>query len=215
MLQSGSAAVAGLLGFKSQVQDPSSVLASWQADVPPCNTSNCNFGATLPDCNWAGIACENWQIVMLSVPCTSQPNGYPGDCALQTKVGGFPLNALAHVASLRAIDLDGNALAGTLPAAYATSLQQLTVLLVGGNQLTGSLPASWSNLTSMAVADFGNNNLAGQLPGSWGRWAKLQGLRVTANFLKGPLPVEYGEWTIIEQLQLGVSPTWLFSNNSL
>lgn len=201
----GCIAVAGLLDFKSQVQDPSSVLASWQTDTPPCNTSNCNFGATLPDCNWAGIACENWQIVALTVPCTPQPSGNPGTYALQTKIGGSPLNALTRITSLRAIDLDGNALAGTLPDAYAGNLSQLVVLLLGSNHLTGALPASWSNLDNMAVVDFGNNNLAGGLPESWGRWTSIRGLRVTGNFLKGPLPSAWGQWSIIEQLQLGMS----------
>ncbi|KAL0034427.1 hypothetical protein WJX79_001533 [Trebouxia sp. C0005] len=110
---------------------------------------------------------------------------------------------LAQVTSLKLLDLSGNALQGTLPAAFGNALQSLSVLLLGSNSLTGTLPPAWSSLTSLTVADLGNNNLYGLLPSSWSAWSNMRGLRLTSNGLTGSLPASYGSWAGIQELELG------------
>ncbi|KAL0029963.1 hypothetical protein WJX77_010085 [Trebouxia sp. C0004] len=192
-------AVQGLLAFKAKTRDPQSLLASWNSSSMPCSTADCNSNKIAQDCNWAGIACQNGQVVALAVSCTVQSNGATGACALQ----GAPLDSLAQVTSLKLLDLSGNALQGTLPAAFGTALQSLSVLLLGSNSLTGTLPAAWSSLTSLTVADLGDNNLNGFLPSSWSAWSNMRGLRLTSNSLTGSLPATYGSWAGIQELELG------------
>ncbi len=86
----------GLLAFKAKTHDPQSLLASWNSSSTPCSTADCNSNKTAQDCNWAGIACQNGQVVALAVPCTVQSNGATGACALQ----GAPLDSLAQVSSV-------------------------------------------------------------------------------------------------------------------
>jgi len=110
-----------------------------------------------------------------------------------------------QVTSLKLLDLSGNALQGTLPAAFGAALQSLSVLLLGSNSLTGTLPPAWSSLTSLTVADLGDNNLYGFLPSSWSAWSNMRGLRLTSNSLTGSLPATYGSWAGIQELELGAT----------
>lgn len=87
------AAVQGLTAFKEMVQDPAGVLDSWDAAMPPCSTSDCSSTHTAQDCNWAGIACQGWQIVVLAMPCTVLSDGSNTGCALM----GSPLDTLTQV----------------------------------------------------------------------------------------------------------------------
>lgn len=68
-------AVQGLFAFKQSVQDPAGVLESWNAESPPCSTSDCSSTRTAQDCNWAGIACQDWQIMAVAMPCTVLSDG--------------------------------------------------------------------------------------------------------------------------------------------
>ena len=95
----GVLAVQGLLAFKQSVQDPAGVLESWNTSIlpEPCSTANCSSSSSAQDCNWAGIACQNWQIVALVVPCTVLSDGSHTGCALM----GSPLDILTQVGQAR------------------------------------------------------------------------------------------------------------------
>lgn len=103
--------VQGLLAFKAKTHDPQSLLASWNSSSMPCSTADCNSNKVAQDCNWAGIACQNGQVVALAVPCTVQSNGATGACALQ----GAPLDSLAQV-SIVAFDVCSQLQASTVHA---------------------------------------------------------------------------------------------------
>lgn len=91
----GVLAVQGLLAFKQSLQDPAGVLESWNTSIlpEPCSTANCSSSSSAQDCDWAGIACQNWQIVALVVPCTVLSDGSHTGCALM----GSPLDILTQV----------------------------------------------------------------------------------------------------------------------
>ena len=61
--------------------------------MPPCSTPDCSSTRTAQDCNWAGIACQAWQIVALAMPCTTLSDGSNTGCALM----GSPLDTLTQV----------------------------------------------------------------------------------------------------------------------
>lgn len=92
-------AVQGLLAFKQSVQDPAGVLESWNPSIlpDPCSSANCSTNVSTQDCNWAGIACQNWEIVALVAPCTTLPDGRDIGCALL----GSPLDILTQVGQAR------------------------------------------------------------------------------------------------------------------
>lgn len=100
----------GLLAFKAKTRDPQALLASWNSSSTPCSTADCNSNKIAQDCNWAGIACQNGQVVALAVPCTVQSNGATGACALQ----GAPLDSLAQV-SIVMFSICSQLLASTVP----------------------------------------------------------------------------------------------------
>ena len=61
--------------------------------------------------------------------------------------------------------------AGSLPDSWASSMTQLTSLLLGGGSLSGTLPPSWqapSAWGALQVLDLSDNNLSGALPADWG-----------------------------------------------
>lgn len=92
-------AVQGLLAFKQSVQDPAGVLESWNPSIlpNPCSSANCSTNVSTRDCNWAGIACQNWEVVALVAPCTTLPDGRDIGCALM----GSPLDILTQVGQAR------------------------------------------------------------------------------------------------------------------
>ena len=71
------------------------MLESWDIDIlsDPCGSANCSNSRGARDCNWAGIACRNWDIVALAMPCTILSDGSHTGCALI----GSPLDILTQV----------------------------------------------------------------------------------------------------------------------
>ncbi|KAF7098689.1 hypothetical protein CFC21_100408 [Triticum aestivum] len=126
--------------------------------------------------------------------------------------GSFPAE-LARVEHLRHLDLSGNALNGTLPAALLLNATELRVLSLAGNDLSGALPdASYAralqelNLSDnalagwlpaallrapgLAVLGLANNYLAGELPA--GGLGGLQVVDLSNNYFRGQLPADFG-----------------------
>ena len=60
----------------------------------------------------------------------------------------FP-TMLSSLSSLTLLDLAGNQLLGTIPAATIASLSQLSVLSLSSNGLTGSLPSTLTAVTGL------------------------------------------------------------------
>ena len=74
-------------------------------------------------------------------------------------IGSLMFDSNTHLESLR---LDGNALAGSIPAFTGTT--HLTSVLLNNNSFTGSIPASYVALTSLVTLDVSNNKLTGSVP---------------------------------------------------
>ncbi|KAF8057645.1 FUM1 [Scenedesmus sp. PABB004] len=87
------------------------------------------------------------------------------------------------------LDLHGNALAGSLPAAWRGFGCKGTLDL-SGNALTGELPAEW---VSFSAVNLDSNKLTGPLPSLTG-WASMGSLSASDNRLSGKLPSGLGAW---------------------
>ena len=120
-----------------------------------------------------------------------------------TKSVAHDQSCMVQVPSLIFIQLSGNRLQGTLPAAFATALPALLGLFLADNALTGTLPAQWAALPNLSLLDLRNNKLAGTLPPAWGAWPNIRGLRLASNQLSSTLPADYGSWDSIQELKLG------------
>jgi hypothetical protein len=98
-----------------------------------------------------------------------------------------PIPSMANQTSLWELDLQGNALTGSLPAVLPTTLQRV---LLGRNELTGTLPA-YTGASALQFFDASFNNLSGGLRPEWaGSMPGLRDLFLQGNNLTGSLPPE-------------------------
>ena len=122
--------------------------------------------------------------------------------------------------SVTALDLPGNNLSGTLPAALGTltnlttldlsdnglsgmlpdlsSLTSLTALNLGDNQLSGTIPDWLSSLTGLTTLNLGDNRLTGPIPDALGILTQLDVLYLDDNQLSGPIPDALSDLTQLD-----------------
>ncbi|XP_020151050.1 probable LRR receptor-like serine/threonine-protein kinase At4g37250 [Aegilops tauschii subsp. strangulata] len=102
--------------------------------------------------------------------------------------GTLPAALLLNATELRVLSLAGNDLSGALPdASYARALQELNL---SDNALAGWLPASLLRAPGLAVLGLANNYLAGELPA--GGVGGLQVVDLSSNYFRGQLPADFG-----------------------
>ncbi|XP_077213743.1 putative receptor-like protein kinase At3g47110 isoform X1 [Tasmannia lanceolata] len=199
-----------LLIFKNQIEDPLSILRTWND--------------SLHFCNWYGIKCDpqNQHVVSLKLVSLNlvgpispsianltyltefnlRNNTFHGEIPqeigrlsqLQTLnlsrnffQGEIPTN-LGHCTQLKTIDLTHNELVGKIPAEVLTSLSKLRILYLAYNNLTASIPPSVRNLSSLTDLYLSNNYLEGRIPDELGRIAGLEYLQIGSNELSGMIP---------------------------
>jgi Leucine-rich repeat (LRR) protein len=100
--------------------------------------------------------------------------------------GEFP-EGFNSFSELAALDVSGNALEGTFPAAQLTKLTKLKHMNVSKNRLNGS-PDALASFPELTALDVSGNAFEGTLPAQLAILTKLIELNVNNNFLKGNLP---------------------------
>ena len=97
--------------------------------------------------------------------------------------------ALGSLTSLTTLDLSENQLRGQILDVRA--LTNLTTLNLGGNQVTGAIP-DLSALTSLTTLNLGDNQLSGTIPDWLDSLNLLNLLYLDDNQLSGPIPAALG-----------------------
>ncbi|XP_030507002.1 probably inactive leucine-rich repeat receptor-like protein kinase At3g28040 isoform X1 [Cannabis sativa] len=156
--------VLGLIVFKSDVQDPSSHLSSWNEDDDS-------------PCSWKFVHCN---------PKTGRVSELSLDgLGLSGKVG----RGLEKLQFLKVLSLSGNNLSGDISSKFSLPYDSLQVLNLSRNKLSGRIPASFLDMKSIRVIDISQNSISGPLPDNmFGPCLSLHHLSLAENLLEGPIP---------------------------
>uniref|UniRef100_A0A7N2LGJ3 non-specific serine/threonine protein kinase n=1 Tax=Quercus lobata TaxID=97700 RepID=A0A7N2LGJ3_QUELO len=199
-----------LLQFKSHIDGPLNVLASW----------NDSFHF----CHWVGVTCGNKHqrvigldlknnklvgtisphignlsfLRSLNLASNSFHGGIPSEVGYLTRLrnlnlshnpilgGEIPVN-LSHCSNIQYLDLRYNDLVQGIPSELGF-LSKLQVLILYNNHLSGRFPPSLGNLSSLQKLSFGDNNLEGEIPNTVAQMKSLTYFSVAINHLSGVFP---------------------------
>lgn len=115
-------------------------------------------------------------------------------------VGSLPAE-LAHVTTLRRIDLKKNSLLFTIPVEYFTNLQLLS-LDVFNNFLTGALPTELGLQTTLEYIDIDSNSFQTTLPTEMGLLSSVEIMWLNNNLFSGTIPTELLQLPKLSELYL-------------
>ncbi|KAL4599965.1 hypothetical protein ACB092_11G164500 [Castanea dentata] len=202
-----------LLQFKSHIDSPLNVLASW----------NDSFQF----CHWVGVTCGNKHqrvigldlknnklvgtisphignlsfLRSLNLASNSFHGGIPSEIGYLTKLGYLNLINLSHCSNLQYLDLRYNDLVQGIPSELGF-LSKLQKLILHNNHLSGRFPPSLGNLSSLQILLFANNNLEGEIPNTAAQMKSLTafGIALTDNNFTGNLNLDLG--IALQNLQL-------------
>ncbi len=82
----------------------------------------------------------------------------------------------------------GNGLEGSLPANFGTDMGALRVLELESNAMTGTLPSSLSQMSALEEMRLTDNDITGTIPGDISTLENLQHLELDDNKLEGYIP---------------------------
>ena len=103
--------------------------------------------------------------------------------------------------SLKAINLSGNNLKGTLPVDLY-NLRTLKYIYISFNELSGPISNNIGNLSNLVVLWAAYNNFSGSLPTSIGDIDSLRTLYLNNNMFEGSIPASFGNLTKLENMNL-------------
>lgn len=190
--------VAALAALKSAVSSipPYSCLAAWDFKRDPCAAFPCGLRCHAPPnsshLRVAGVALD--------------PAGYSGAFPA-TFLASLPYLATLSLAgnrfhgalpagvplpaSLRILDLSGNAFTGPIPGSlFTTHASALQELYLARNAFSGSVPPEIASLASLTRLELQHNGLTGSLPPGMRTMRALVHLDLTGNALSGPPPLD-------------------------
>eukprot|EP00522_Entomoneis_paludosa_P001339 CAMPEP_0172474752 /NCGR_PEP_ID=MMETSP1065-20121228/69519_1 /TAXON_ID=265537 /ORGANISM="Amphiprora paludosa, Strain CCMP125" /LENGTH=972 /DNA_ID=CAMNT_0013232941 /DNA_START=767 /DNA_END=3685 /DNA_ORIENTATION=+ len=131
-----------------------------------------------PECNWAGISCdESGQVRSIDL------NG-------QNLNGPFP-EGLQYLPLLQAITMAWGSLSGTLPASFV-ELQHLVNIEMQYNDFTGPIPEEWWAARHMTRLNLASNKLSGTISPRIAEARDLRALYLQSNDIVGTMPTELG-----------------------
>ena len=103
-----------------------------------------------------------------------------------------------------ALNLPGNGLSGSLPAALS-NLPFLELLWLSSNALSGPIPPELGQLANLTKLWLYTNALSGPIPSELGQLANLTVLELSGNALSGPIPSELGQLANLTELSLYIN----------
>ncbi|XP_027095911.1 receptor kinase-like protein Xa21 [Coffea arabica] len=122
---------------------------------------------------------------------TSLEYVYAAYCGIR----GYIPNEFTNLSSLAFLFLQGNNLAGFIPAtigALSKLLNNLGFLSLSYNEFCRTVPACLGNITSLRYIYLSSNKFNSAIPSSFGSLGDLLHLDLSSNYLSGSLPSEIG-----------------------
>ncbi|WMV20807.1 hypothetical protein MTR67_014192 [Solanum verrucosum] len=156
-----------LLGFRSNLPEPSQQLLPWNQSVSHCK--------------WKGVTCYSDK--------TSQVKSLDFRDFLLSGILDKAFPNLCHLPRLVSLDLSGNHLTGGIPAMLA-NCSQLDTIFLNDNRFSGSIPPEIFKSKRLVYLELGYNQLNGTIPSEVGLSTSLQYLGLWNNFLSGNIPKE-------------------------
>jgi hypothetical protein len=140
------------------------------------------------------------------VSCTSDSNFNNGRVVSELNLHGRGLSgsvssAIAALSTVRVVNLNDNALTGSIPDLSA--LTAITDLLWHKNRLTGTLPSTLALLSQLRRLTFDQNNITSTIPAEFERLTSLELFNGFENQLVGTVP----------NLAPSLKSLWLARNN--
>ena len=199
-------ATSGPTTWKIDYLRPTDDVCAWNDGFPPSAEAGKLHGVYCHDDDDGGI------VYRLDLPANQLVGQIPWELGLLTNLTRINLdgNALTGTLSTRLFDewtqleafwVYDNRLTGTLPAFFSTMTRSLDF---DENQMTGSIPDTWGTLMpGLTIVALSGNRLTGTLPGIFGSLVNLTYLDVSDNLLTGTVPsVELSQSTSLEILSL-------------
>ncbi|EXC14270.1 Probably inactive leucine-rich repeat receptor-like protein kinase [Morus notabilis] len=207
--------VLGLIVFKSDIQDPSSHLSSWnEDDDTPCSWKfvRCNpvtnrvSEISLDNLGLSGRIGKGLEKLQHLKALSLSGNNFSGDVtpeklALPTnsleilnlsrnRLSGRIPSSLVKMSLIRVLDLSENLLSGPVPDNLFDSCFSLHSLSLAGNSLEGSIPSTISRCLSLNNFNISNNRFSGNLDFVSGFWTleRIRTLDLSRNLLSGSIP---------------------------
>ncbi|WOL13617.1 protein NSP-INTERACTING KINASE 1-like [Canna indica] len=153
--------VQALMGIKTSLQDPHSVLQNWDHD-------------SVDPCSWAMVTCSVENLVI--------GLGTPGQ-----NLSGTLSPSIGNLTNLEIVLLQNNNISGPIPPEIG-KLSKLHTLDLSDNKFSGEIPASLGNLNGLQYLRLNNNSLSGALPKSLVNIIQLTFMDMSYNNLSGPMP---------------------------
>jgi Leucine rich repeat len=132
------------------------------------------------------------------------------------RIGGPLLTYLTGMSNLTILNIHDSDFTGTIPFDFAATHPLLTEIDVNNNALTGTIPALLTGWSNVKVLDLSNNALVGSIPSTIGSMAALTKLSLGNNMavsltklslgnntLTGDIPLEIYNLTNLIRLDLG------------
>ncbi|KAF5449653.1 hypothetical protein F2P56_030076 [Juglans regia] len=112
------------------------------------------------------------------------------------------LDSLGNCTKLERLYFSKNHFGGSLPNSIGNLSMLLTELDLAGNQISGSLPAALENLTNLTSLNMAQNLLTGSIPAYFGKFQNLEGLSLDGNRFLGLIPSSIGNLNRLVRLNL-------------
>jgi Leucine rich repeat len=122
---------------------------------------------------------------------------------VDVRVSGPLLTYLAAMTNLTVLNVHDSDFTGTIPFDFAATHPLLTEIDVNNNALYGTIPALLTSWSDVKVLDLSNNALAGSIPATIGSMGALTKLSLGKNTLTGDIPLEVYNLTNLIRLDLG------------
>jgi hypothetical protein len=152
--------------------------------------SNQFLSATVDECQWYGISCEDDENI----------SAFHLD---ESNITGTLPDELAFLNEIRELNIDTNQIVGSIPT-WFNRWTKLEILDLDHNGLTGSIPSSLYTVSTLRVLDLDSNSLTGTISAEGiENWADtLYFLQLDFNQIVGTIPSILGQFTNLQYLSL-------------